>query len=114
MVEKLRNMTSIYLKRNEQLLMLYRRGGQVADGKWVGSAGGHFEPAELNAEVTRSLLSNEGELRWFDHIDIPVEDMPLTAQCVMKHYLVRGHADDRLYDGIATAETVLFSELTET
>lgn len=45
---KLRNMTSIYLYRDDQILLLYRQGGRVVNNVWIGSAGGHFEPDELN------------------------------------------------------------------
>ena len=45
---QLRNMTSIYLYRGEEMLMLLRRGSRVADGLWISSAGGHFEKDELN------------------------------------------------------------------
>ena len=45
---KLRNMTSIYLFRGEEMLMLLRHGSRVADGLWISSAGGHFEADELN------------------------------------------------------------------
>jgi len=45
---KLRNMTSIYLFRNQKVLLLYRQGGRVVNNVWTGSAGGHFESSELN------------------------------------------------------------------
>lgn len=45
---KLRNMTSLYLTRNDSVLCLYRIGSQVADKMYIGSAGGHFEQEELN------------------------------------------------------------------
>ena len=45
---KLRNMTSLYLVGEEKVLCLYRIGSRVANNKYVGSAGGHFEPEELN------------------------------------------------------------------
>lgn len=45
---KLRNMTSLYLVRDSEILCLYRIGSRVANNKYVGSAGGHFEPDELN------------------------------------------------------------------
>ena len=45
---KLRQMTALYLVEGEKILMLYRIGSRVAEGKYVGSAGGHFEPEELN------------------------------------------------------------------
>ena len=45
---KLRNMTSVYLVRENEVLCLYRMGSRVANNKYIGSAGGHFEPEELN------------------------------------------------------------------
>lgn len=45
---KLRNMTSIYLTCADKILLLHRRGSRVVNNLWVGSAGGHFEPDELN------------------------------------------------------------------
>ena len=43
----LRNMTSIYLSRGEQMLLLYRIGSKVVAPSWCGF-GGHFEKDELN------------------------------------------------------------------
>ena len=45
---KLRNMTGIYISCNGQMLLLYRQGGRVVSNQWIASAGGHFEPEELN------------------------------------------------------------------
>lgn len=45
---QLRNMTSVYLVNDEGILCLYRVGSRVANNKYVGSAGGHFEREELN------------------------------------------------------------------
>ena len=45
---KLRNMTSLYLVEDDRILCLYRIGSRVVSDKYVGSAGGHFEPEELN------------------------------------------------------------------
>lgn len=45
---KLRNMTSVYLTGDKGILCLYRIGSRVASNRWIGSAGGHFEPDELN------------------------------------------------------------------
>ncbi len=44
----LRNMTSVYLRDGERILLLYRQGGRVVSEVWTGSAGGHFEKDELN------------------------------------------------------------------
>lgn len=48
MIGKLRNMTSVYLYREDAVLCLYRIGSRVANNRYIGSAGGHFEPEELN------------------------------------------------------------------
>ncbi len=45
---KLRNMTSVYFTGEQGILCLYRIGSRVAGNKYVGAAGGHFEPDELN------------------------------------------------------------------
>lgn len=45
---RLRNMTSLYLVREGEVLCLYRVGSRVANHKYIGSCGGHFEPEELN------------------------------------------------------------------
>lgn len=45
---KLRNMTSVYLTGDRGILCLYRIGSRVANNKYIGSAGGHFEKDELN------------------------------------------------------------------
>lgn len=56
-------MTAIYLSKDNRMLLLYRQGGRVVNNVWVGSAGGHFEPTELNdpkACVLRELREELG------------------------------------------------------
>lgn len=45
---KQRNMTSIFLCCEDKILLLFRQGSRVVNNVWIGSAGGHFEPEELN------------------------------------------------------------------
>lgn len=55
----LRNMASVYLRRGDQLLLLYRQGNSIVSNLWIGSAGGHFEEGEANDAkscVLRELL----------------------------------------------------------
>ncbi len=52
---KLRNMTSVYLTGEQGILCLYRIGSRVANHKYIGSAGGHFEKDELN-DAYRCIL----------------------------------------------------------
>ena len=59
----LRNMTSIYLQRDGKFLLLYRIGSKVIGNSYTGTAGGHFEPSELNdakACVLRELREETG------------------------------------------------------
>ena len=59
---KLRNMTSLYLTGQKGILCLYRIGSRVANQKYIGSAGGHFEPEELNDALRCVLREMEEEL----------------------------------------------------
>ncbi len=59
---KLRNMTSLYLVREGEILCLYRIGSRVANNKYVGAAGGHFEPEELNDPKKCVLREMQEEL----------------------------------------------------
>ena len=44
---KLRNMASIYLRRQNEILLLFRQGHSIVSNMWIGSAGGHFEASEF-------------------------------------------------------------------
>lgn len=60
---KLRNMTAIYLRCMEGMVMLYRMGSRVVGNSYTGAAGGHFEQDELNepkACVLRELQEETG------------------------------------------------------
>ena len=60
---KLRNMTSVYFVKEEEILCLFRIGSRVANNRYVGAAGGHFEPGEMRdpkACVLRELKEELG------------------------------------------------------
>lgn len=59
---KLRNMTSVYLVNDRGILCLYRTGSRVVNNQYIGSAGGHFEPEELNDPKKCILREMEEEL----------------------------------------------------
>ncbi len=59
---RLRNMTAIYLQREDKLLMLFRQGSKVAGNTWIGSAGGHFEACEMNDPRTCVLRELNEEM----------------------------------------------------
>ena len=62
MIPVLRNMTSLYLLREDAVLCLYRVGSRVANHKYIGSCGGHFEKEELNDPKTCILREMDEEL----------------------------------------------------
>ena len=59
---KLRNMTSVYLTGEKGILCLFRIGSRVANNKYIGSAGGHFEKEELNDARLCALREMQEEL----------------------------------------------------
>lgn len=59
---KLRNMTSIYLLCGDEILLLHREGGRIANNKYVSSAGGHMEEGELNSPRAAMLRELREEL----------------------------------------------------
>ena len=59
---KWRNMTAIYLRCGEKILLLYRQGSKVANDMWIGAAGGHFEAEELNDPTACVLRELQEEL----------------------------------------------------
>lgn len=62
MIPKLRNMTSLYLVREDAILCLYRIGSKVVSNRYIGSAGGHFEKEELNDPKACVLRELQEEL----------------------------------------------------
>lgn len=59
---RLRNMASLYLLQGNRILLLYRQGNSIVKDMWVGSAGGHFEPFELNDPMACVLRELKEEL----------------------------------------------------
>ena len=83
---KLRNMASVYLLSGEQVLLLYRQGNSIVSNLWIGSAGGHFEPDELN-DAKRCVLR---ELK---------EELGLEPDCLANlqlRYVTLRYADDEI------------------
>lgn len=59
---KLRNMATIYIKKDHKMLLLDRIGSKVVNRSWCG-VGGHFEPDEVNdakAAVLREMNEEIG------------------------------------------------------
>ena len=71
---RLRNMTSVYLTGEKGILCLFRIGSRVANNKYIGSAGGHFEKEELNDARACALREMQEELGL---TEADVEDLKL-------------------------------------
>ena len=76
MIGKLRNMTTIYLFKDDKVLLLFRQGGQVVNDVWTGSAGGHFEEFELNDAKACVLRELNEELNLCENDDILLQQHP--------------------------------------
>ena len=63
---KLRNMTAIYLTKNDKILLLYRIGSRVVSPSWCG-IGGHFEKDELNYAKSAMLREMNEEIGLLEH-----------------------------------------------
>lgn len=57
-----RSMASIYLWKDQQILLLYRQGSRVVNNVWIGSAGGHMEPTEIDQPEACALREMQEEL----------------------------------------------------
>ena len=55
-------MASVYLRKDDQILLLFRQGNSIVNNLWIGSAGGHFEVNELNDAKTCVLRELSEEL----------------------------------------------------
>ena len=95
---QLRNMTSLYLVREGEVLCLYRIGSRVANNKYVGAAGGHFEKEELN-DPRKCVLREMQEELGLSESD--VEDLTLRYITV------------RLIDGEVRQNYYFFARLKE-
>ena len=57
--------------------------------------------------------SNEGRLEWDDMSALEGLPMPITARHVVDHYLTVGRFNDKLYGGVTTENSSVFTEMTD-
>lgn len=88
---KLRNMTSVYLVRDDAVLCLYRIGSRVVSNRYIGSAGGHFEEKELNDPKKCVLREMHEELGLVE------EDVEGLALRYITHRLTEGEIRQNYY-----------------
>ena len=88
---RLRNMTSLYLVRENAVLCLYRVGSRVVSNRYIGSAGGHFENEELN-DPKRCVLR---ELR--EELGLTEADLEGLSLRYITHRLMQGEVRQNYY-----------------
>ena len=69
--------------------------------------------ANLKDEYITGLVSDEGNLKWFDLDEVSSLKMPYSAKYMMEHYLTTGRQNDKVYVGTADGTGVGFIELAE-
>lgn len=69
--------------------------------------------ANLKEEYLKGLVSDEGNLKWFDLSEVSDLKMSHSAKYMMEHYLVTGRQNDKVYVGVADGGGVVFTELAE-
>lgn len=118
---KLRSMASVYLRREDKLLMLFRQGKSIVNNLWIGSAGGHFEEAEVNnarACVLREL-NEELSLSENDLIDLSLRYVTLRyadGEIRQNYYFfadLAGNVNDCLQSNEGIAQWFALNDLAE-
>ena len=69
--------------------------------------------ANLKDEYVTGLVSDEGDLKWFELNEISELQMPYSAKYMIDHYLAMGRQNDKVYVGVAEGKGVVFTELAE-
>lgn len=119
MDEKLRNMTSIYITKGDEMLLLFRQCGRVVSDTWVGAAGGHFEENELNdpracvlRELKEELGISESGIR---NLLLRYVTLRRMKGEIRQNYYFFGELDNEVGDYIVSTEGIsrwfIFSEL---
>lgn len=69
--------------------------------------------ANLKDEYLTGLVSDEGDLKWFELSEISELSMPYSAKYMIEHYLTTGRKNDKVYVGVADGNGVVFTDLAE-
>ena len=119
MIGKLRNMTTIYLFKDDKVLLLFRQGGQVVNNVWTGSAGGHFEEFELNnatacvlRELNEELKLSENDI---DNLSLRYVTLRRTNGEIRQNYYffatLKENVEDDLHSNEGTVEWFPIKEI---
>ncbi len=86
-------------------ITLRRKNGEIRQN--------YYFFANLKDEYITGLVSDEGNLKWFDLDEVSSLKMPYSAKYMMEHYLTTGRQNDKVYVGTADGTGVGFIELAE-
>ena len=111
MIGKLRNMTTIYLFKDDKVLLLFRQGGQVVNDVWTGSAGGHFEEFELNnatacvlRELNEELKLSENDI---DNLSLRYVTLRRTNGEIRQNYYFFANLKEHIVGGLHSNEGIV-------
>lgn len=107
---KLRNMTAIYLLKDDKILLLYRQGGKVVNNVWTGSAGGHFEEYELNDAKACILREMKEEIGLgpddIESLSLRYITLRRTGGEIRQNYYFFSHLKDTVDENLTSNEGV--------
>ena len=67
--------------------------------------------ADLKENAVLKTDCNEGKLEWVEYESVLKREMPYTAKQMLEHYMSTGRFDEKLYGGVSTPESAVFTEM---
>ena len=67
--------------------------------------------ADLKENAVLKTDCDEGKLEWVEYESVLKREMPYTAKQMLEHYMSTGRFDEKLYGGVSTPESAVFTEM---
>ena len=67
--------------------------------------------ADLKENAGLKTDCDEGKLEWVEYESVLKREMPYTAKQMLEHYMSTGRFDEKLYGGVSTPESAVFTEM---
>ena len=103
-------MASIYLRKDDRILLLLRQGDSIVSNMWIGSAGGHFEKDELNnakACVLRELHEELGLTEdVINNLSLRYVTLRYTDNEIRQNYYFFADLSDRQQSSLTSTEGI--------
>lgn len=107
---KLRNMASVYIRNDDQILLLFRQGPSIVSNMWIGSAGGHFEKDEVNDAKACVLRELQEELGLTDndikYISLRYITLRYTDEEIRQNYYFFAELSDSIHKDLISTEGI--------